>query len=86
MRGRPLTVYIDEGIMEKIKLIAENRKVSLSYVIREALERFLEEEICNQARKSLLEWIKEQEITEKRKQQLLQVWNEYQEKEKEGKL
>ena len=51
-------------------------------IVREALEKFLEEEIRKQARESLLKWIKNQEITEKRKQQLLQAWNEYQEKER----
>ena len=51
-------------------------------IVREALEKFLEEEIRKQARESLLKWIRNQEITEKRKQQLLQAWNEYQEKER----
>ena len=51
-------------------------------IVREALEQFLEEEIRKQARESLLKWIKNQELTEKRRQQLLKAWNEYQEKER----
>jgi len=51
-------------------------------IVREALEQFLEEEIRKQARESLLKWIKNQELTEKRRQQLLQAWDEYQEKER----
>ncbi|GEM_PF-6033398 len=37
-----------------------------------------------QARKALLEGLKEHEVNQKRKQELLRAWQEYQEKERAG--
>ncbi|GEM_PF-5859832 len=82
MKGRPWTIYIDEKMLAVIKQVAKVKKVSVSNIVRMALERFLEEENRRQARQKFLEWLKNQEITQDRKEYLLQAWEEYQEKER----
>ena len=82
MRGRPWTIYMDDDLIEAVKVAARERKVPVSNLVKEALKHFLEEEKRREARREFLDWLREEEITEEERSLVLKAWTEYENTER----
>ncbi|MBX6424152.1 CopG family transcriptional regulator [Thermosulfurimonas sp. F29] len=54
------TIYMEHDLIEEVKEAAALRGISVSDLVREALNRFLEEDRRRLARKKMLSWLRAQ--------------------------
>lgn len=78
MRGRPLTIYLEQEIFSLLKKKAKETGQSLSKVVQAALREHLKDEKKRLARSKILAMVK----SRKKDEALLEAWFEYERTER----
>jgi len=78
MRGRPLTIYLEQEVFSLLERKARETGQSLSKVVQAALREHLRDERKQLARRKILEMVK----SRKKNEALLEAWLEYERTER----